>query len=60
VEYLILVSLVLVGYAIGQTGLVNWKWFLVNMAAYTVGYIHGHFFWGKDYLPDQKANGAKQ
>jgi hypothetical protein len=60
VEYLILVSLVMVGYTIGQTGIVNWKWFLVNMVAYTIGYVHGHFLWGQDYVPSQKVNGAEQ
>jgi RimJ/RimL family protein N-acetyltransferase len=58
VEYLVLVSLVVAGYTVGQTGLVNWRWFLVNMAVYTIGYIHGHFFWGKEYVPGQKANGT--
>jgi hypothetical protein len=29
------------------------------MAAYTIGYIHGHFFWGSEYIPDQIANGVK-
>jgi hypothetical protein len=55
-EYLILVSLFIGGYAVGKSGLVSWKWFLVIMAAYTIGYIHGHFFWGKEYIPDQGLN----
>ncbi len=59
VEYLVLVSLVITGYAIGETGLVSWKLFLVIMTAYTIGYVHGHFFWGKEYVPNQKANGVK-
>jgi hypothetical protein len=58
-EYLILVSLFIGGYAVGQSGLVSWKWFLVIMAAYTIGYIHGHFFWGKEYIPDQGLNQTK-
>jgi hypothetical protein len=58
-EYLILVSLFIGGYAVGQSELVSWKWFLVVMAAYTIGYIHGHFFWGSEYIPDQIANGVK-
>ncbi len=53
-EYLILVSLFIAGYALGYSGLTNWKWFLVIMGAYTIGYIHGHFFWGNEYIPDQK------
>lgn len=53
-EYLILVSIFIGGFALGWSGLVSWKWFLVIMAAYTIGYIHGHFFWGTEYKPNQK------
>ena len=53
-EYLILVSLFIGGYALGNSGLTNWKWFLAIMGAYTIGYIHGHFFWGKEYIPRQQ------
>jgi hypothetical protein len=56
IEYLVLVSLFIGGYALGQSWLVNWKWFLVIIAAYTTGYIHGHFFWGKEYIPGQRGN----
>ncbi len=56
VEYFVLVSLFIGGYAVGQSSLVNWKWFLVVMGAYTIGYIHGHFFWGKEYVPGQRGN----
>ena len=55
-EYIWLVVIFIGGYAVGQSGLVNWKWFLVIMIAYTVGYIHGHFFWGRDYIPNQKGD----
>jgi len=54
VEYLVLVCLFIGGYAVGQSHLAGWKWFLVIISAYTMGYIHGHFFWGKDYIPGQK------
>ena len=53
-EYLVLVSLFIGGFALAKTELVSWKWFLVIMAAYTIGYIHGHFFWGSDYITGQK------
>jgi len=53
-EYFILVSLFIGGYAAGHSRLIGWKWFLVIMAAYTTGYIHGHFFWGKEYIPNQQ------
>lgn len=52
-EYLWLVLLFTGGYFLGLSGLVSWRWFLVIMIGYTVGYIHGHFFWGKDYEPNQ-------
>ena len=52
-EYIWLVSLFVGGFAVGMSGLVSWKWLLVIMAAYTIGYIHGHFFWGKEYIPNQ-------
>ncbi len=53
-EYFVLVGLMLAGYGLGKSNLVNWKWFAALMSAYTCGYIHGHFFWGKDYIPGQK------
>ncbi len=55
-EYLILVNLFIGGYALGKSELVSFKWFLVIMAAYTIGYIHGHFFWGKAYIPNQQGD----
>lgn len=60
VEYLVLVTLVVVGYLIGTSGLMNWRWFLVIMVTYTIGYVHGHFFWGKDYIPNQKPEPARK
>ena len=50
----VLVSLFLGGYAVGISGLVVWKWCLVILAAYTIGYLHGHFFWGTKYIEGQK------
>lgn len=54
VEYLILVSLFASGFFLGYSSLITWKWFLIIMAAYTIGFIHGHFFWGKEYIPGQQ------
>ncbi len=48
-EYIWLVGLFTTGYAVGMSGLVSWKWCLVVMGVYTIGYIHGHFFWGTEY-----------
>jgi len=53
-EYLALISIFIGGYAVGKSGLVSWKWFLIIMAVYTIGYIHGHFFWGTEYIPGQQ------
>ena len=55
-EYIWLVGLFIGGFAVGISGLVSWKWLLVIMAAYTIGYIHGHFFWGKKYIEGQKGD----
>ena len=54
VEYLVLVSLFTGGYFLGWSDLISWRWFLVLMVAYTIGFIHGHFFWGKEYTPEEK------
>ena len=53
-EYIWLVGLFISGFAVGISGLVSWKWLLVIMAAYTIGYIHGHFFWGTEYKENQE------
>ena len=53
-EYIWLVSIFVGGFAVGISGLVSWKWLLVIMAAYTVGYIHGHFFWTTKWEEGQK------
>lgn len=53
VEYVVLVGLVTVGYLAGKAD-ISWRWFLVVMAVYTLGYIHGHFFWGTKYIKNQE------
>ena len=53
-EYIWLVGLFVGGFAVGISRLVSWKWLLVIMAAYTIGYIHGHFFWGSKYIEGQE------
>ena len=59
-EYFVLVGLLASGYSIGMNGLVSWKWFGVLVTAYTIGYIHGHFFWGKEYVPGQRAGDTRE
>ena len=54
VEYLILTALFIGGFALGKSGLVSWKWLLCILGAYTLGFIHGHFFWGKEYIEDEQ------
>ena len=54
VEYVILVGLFAGGYFLGMSELVSIKWFLVIMVAYTIGFIHGHFFWGTKYRENQQ------
>jgi len=55
-EYLVLVSIFIGGFWLGRSELVSWKWFLVILAAYTIGYIHGHSFWGTKYIPNQQGD----
>jgi len=55
-EYLILVSIFIGGFWLGKSELVSWKWFLVILAAYTIGYIQGHSFWGTKYIPNQQGD----
>lgn len=52
-EYAVLVGLVAGGFWLGKSGQISWNWFLVIIAVYTVGYIHGHFFWGKEWKKGQ-------
>lgn len=53
-EYLVLVSIFTGGYFLGLCDLVSYKWFLIIMAGYTIGFIHGHFFWGSEYIENQQ------
>ena len=55
-EYGVLVGLFFFGYAVGMGGMVSWKWFAVLVGAYTLGFIHGHFFWGSKYVENQPGN----
>ncbi len=52
-EYVVLVSLFVAGFLVGHCDLVNWKWLGILMGTYTLGFIHGHFFWGQPYVPGQ-------
>ncbi len=58
VEYVILVSLFSGGFFLGLSGELNWRWFVILIGVYTLGFIHGHFFWGTNYIEGQKNNGT--
>ena len=53
-EGLCLIGLVAVGAFLG-----HWFWNLIFwlLLAFAMGYIAGHLFWGKDYIPDQREEG---
>jgi len=53
-EYIWLVGLFISGFAVGISRLVSWKWLIIIIAVYTIGYIHGHFFWTENYIEGQK------
>ena len=55
-EYIWLVGLFISGFAVGISGLVSWKWLIIIIAVYTIGYIHGHFFWGTPYKENQQGS----
>ena len=55
-EYVVLVGLFTAGFFLGKSELVSMGWFLVIMIAYTIGFIHGHFFGGKKYIPGETAD----
>lgn len=59
-EYLVLVSIFTGGYFVGGSELVSLKWFIIIMAVYTIGFIHGHFFWGKSYIPGETEDRRKR
>jgi hypothetical protein len=52
VEGLWIIGLVIIGALLGHFWWHFLFWFLLVFA---IGYIAGHLFWGKDYIPDQRA-----
>jgi len=36
------------------THLVGLEWVLIALGVWTLGYIAGHLFWGKPYIPNQE------
>ncbi len=52
-EWLWIIGLLLGGYFIGRDG---WDHLLGWLIAFNLGYVAGHLFWGRDYIPDQKGD----
>lgn len=52
-EYFVLMGTFVAGYFLGRAELLTWKTFLLIMLAYTIGFLHGHFFWGTEYRENQ-------
>ena len=52
-EYVVLVSIFTSGFWAGASGVISWNWFWILLATYSLGFLHGHFFWGKKYIPGQ-------
>ena len=53
-EYIWLVGLFTGGFLLGRSGLVSMKWYVILITSYTIGFIHGHFFWGTKYKENQE------
>ncbi len=51
-EYIPIVALFVGGYYFGKYG----GDLLSTLIIFTIGYILGHFFWGKVYIKNQKGN----
>ena len=55
-EYFILAGIFISGYFLGRADVLSWEQFLLLMVAYSVGYTHGHFFWGTTYEQGQEGD----
>ena len=53
-EYVPIVAIAIFNYWVGRSGLVSWGWYWLIIITFTIGYIIGHFFWGKEYIPGQR------
>ncbi|KTB49176.1 hypothetical protein DEALK_00880 [Dehalogenimonas alkenigignens] len=52
-EWLWIAGLMLGGYFIGKNG---FDYLLGRLFSFTIGYVAGHLFWGKDYVPGQQGD----
>ena len=53
-EFLWIIVLVAIGVAIGHH--YDWVTVLKIMGIFTIGYIFGHLFWGRDYIEGEKGD----
>ena len=53
-EFVWIIGLVAIGVAIGH----HYDWIIVLkiMVIFTIGYIFGHLFWGRDYIEGEKGD----
>jgi len=53
-EFVWIIGLIAVGVALGHH--FDWIMVLKIMGIFTTGFIFGHLFWGKPYIPDQQGS----
>ncbi len=51
-EFVWIIGLIAIGVWMGHN--LNWLEVLKIVGVFTVGFIFGHFFWGKKYIPEQE------
>lgn len=53
-EFVWIIGLIAIGVFLGH----HFDWIIVLeiLGIFTIGFVSGHLFWGKDYIPDQGGN----
>jgi len=51
-EFFPIVGIAIINYYASRYIPEGWYW--VILASFTIGYICGHFFWGRQYVPNQQ------
>ncbi len=51
-ESIWIIGLIAIGVSMGHH--YDWIMVLKILGVFTIGFIIGHLFWGKDYIPDEK------
>jgi hypothetical protein len=57
-EFFWIAGLVSLGVWLGHN--YGWKVILIGWLIFSAGYLAGHFFWGKEYIPGQVENGREE